>query len=56
MVLSGSWAPGIFDDQCNELEVDCAAFTREMVDAALKDMELLPQDELEAPAVPEPPS
>jgi hypothetical protein len=54
--LSGSWAPGISDDQCDELEVDCAAFTREMADAALKDLELLPQDESEAPGVPGPPS
>jgi hypothetical protein len=54
--LSGGWAPGISDDQCNELEADCIAFTREMADAALKDLELLPQDEPEAPGVPEPPS
>jgi hypothetical protein len=26
------------------LEEDCAAFAREMADAALKDLELLPQD------------
>jgi hypothetical protein len=31
------------------LEEDYAAFAREMADAALKDLELLPQDELEAP-------
>jgi DNA repair exonuclease SbcCD ATPase subunit len=49
--LSGGWAPGISDDQCDELDVDCAAFTREMADAALKDLELLPQDESEAPGV-----
>jgi hypothetical protein len=35
MVLSSGWAPGISDDQCDELETDCAAFTREMADAAL---------------------
>jgi hypothetical protein len=54
MVLSGGWAPGISDDQCDKLEVDCAAFAREMADAALKDLELLPQDESEAPGVPGP--
>jgi hypothetical protein len=47
--LSGGWAPGAFDEQCDELEEDCAAFAREMADAALKDLELLPQDESEAP-------
>jgi hypothetical protein len=52
MALSGGWAPGISDDQCDELEVDCATFAREMSDAALKDLELLPPDELEAPGVP----
>jgi hypothetical protein len=55
MVLSSGWAPGISDDQCDELEVDYAAFAREMVNAALKDLELLPQDESEAPEVPGPP-
>jgi hypothetical protein len=54
--LSGDWALGISDDQCDELEADCAAFTREMVDAVLKDLELLPQDESGAPGVPGPPS
>jgi hypothetical protein len=54
--LSGGWAPGIFDDQCDELEADCAAFAREMADTALKDLELLPQDESGAPGVPAPPS
>jgi hypothetical protein len=53
--LSGGWALGIPDDQCDELEQDCAAFPREMADAALKDLELLPQDEPEAPEVPGPP-
>jgi hypothetical protein len=52
--LSGGWAPSVSDDQCDELEVDCAAFTREMADAALKDLELLPQNESEAPGVPRP--
>jgi hypothetical protein len=47
--LSGGWAPGVSDDQCDELEEDSAAFAREMADAALKDLELLPQDESEAP-------
>jgi hypothetical protein len=23
MALNGGWAPGISDDQCDELEVDC---------------------------------
>jgi hypothetical protein len=52
MALSGGWAPGASDEQCDELEEDCATFAREMADAALKDMELLPQDESEAPGVP----
>jgi hypothetical protein len=56
MALSGGWAPGASDEQCDELEEDCAAFAREMADAALKDPELLPQDELEAPGVPGPPN
>jgi hypothetical protein len=56
MSLSGGWAPGVSDDQLDELEVDCAAFAREMADAALKDLELLPQNELEAPGVPGPPN
>jgi hypothetical protein len=42
MSLSGGWAPGVSDDQCDELEVDCTAFARKMADAALKDLELLP--------------
>jgi hypothetical protein len=54
--LSGGWAPGISDDQCDELEEDCAAFTHDMADAALKDLELLPQDESEDPRVPGPPN
>jgi hypothetical protein len=56
MALSGGWAPGASDEQCNELEEDCAAFARQMADTALKDPELLPQDELEAPGVPGPPN
>jgi hypothetical protein len=44
MALSGSWAPGIFNAQCDELEKYCASFARDMADAALKDLELLPQD------------
>jgi hypothetical protein len=52
--LSGGWAPGISDNQCDELEADCAAFAREMADAALKDLELLPQNESGAPGVPGP--
>jgi hypothetical protein len=54
MVLSGIWAPGFSNDQCDELETNCAAFTCEMADAVLKDLELLPQNELEAPGVPGP--
>jgi hypothetical protein len=34
--------------------VDCAAFAREMADVALKDLELLPQNESEAQEVPGP--
>jgi hypothetical protein len=52
--LSGGWDPSVSDNQCDELEVDCAAFAREMADAALKDLELLPQNESEAPGVPRP--
>jgi hypothetical protein len=49
MTLSGGCAPGISDDQCDEVEEDCAAFARDMADAALKDLELLPRDEPEDP-------
>jgi hypothetical protein len=56
MALSGGWAPGISDDQCDKLEADCAAFAHEMADAALKDLEFLPQDEPEAPEVLGPPN
>jgi hypothetical protein len=52
--LSGGWAPGISDDQCDELEEDCTAFARDMADAALKDLELLPRQESEDPLVPGP--
>jgi hypothetical protein len=38
MALSGGWAPGISDEQCDELEEDCAPFARDMADAALKDL------------------
>jgi hypothetical protein len=41
-VPSSGWAPGISDDQCDELDEDYAAFARDMADAALKDLELLP--------------
>jgi hypothetical protein len=54
MALSGSWAPAISDDQCDELEEDCVAFARDVADAALKDLELLLQDESEDPKVPGP--
>jgi DNA repair exonuclease SbcCD ATPase subunit len=40
MALSGGWAPGISDDQCDKLEADCAAFAREMANAALKDLKI----------------
>jgi hypothetical protein len=56
MACNGSWAPGISDAQCNELEEDCASFTRDMADTALKDLELLPQDAPEYPEAPEPSS
>jgi hypothetical protein len=56
MARNGSWAPGISDAQCNELEEDCASFTRDMADTALKDLELLPQDAPEYPEAPEPSS
>jgi hypothetical protein len=52
--LSGGWAPGVSDDQCDELETDYTAFACEMADAALKDLELLLQNELEAPGIPGP--
>jgi hypothetical protein len=55
MALSGGWVPGIFDEQCDELEEDCARFAR-MDDAALKDLEMLPQDASEDPEAPEPSS
>jgi hypothetical protein len=54
MALSGDWAPGISDAQCDELEEDCASFTRDMADATLKDLKLLPHDALEDPEAPEP--
>jgi hypothetical protein len=49
MVLSGGWAPGISDAQCDELEEDCAAFAHGMTDTALKDLDLLPEDASEDP-------
>jgi hypothetical protein len=52
--LSGGWASGISDDQCDELEEDCAAFAHNMADVALEDLELLPRDEPEDPEVPGP--
>jgi hypothetical protein len=54
MALSGGWALGISDDQCDELEEYSASFAHNMGDAALKDLELLPQEESEYPIVPEP--
>jgi hypothetical protein len=52
--LSGGWALDISDDQCDELEEDCVAFARDMADAAVMDLELLPQDEPEDPELPGP--
>jgi hypothetical protein len=52
--LSGGWAPGISNNQCDELEEDCAAFARDMADTALKDLEFLPRQESEDPKVPGP--
>jgi hypothetical protein len=52
MSLSGGWAPSISDDQCDELEKDYAAFARDMADAALKNLELLPRDESDDLEVP----
>jgi hypothetical protein len=37
MALSSGWAPGISDEQCDELEEDRTPFARDMADAALKD-------------------
>jgi hypothetical protein len=54
MALSGGWAPGISDAQCDEWEEDCTSFARDIVDAALKDLELLPQDAPEDPKALEP--
>jgi hypothetical protein len=54
MALSGGWAPGISDDQCDVLEEDCTPFARDMADAALKDLELLPRDASEDPKAPGP--
>jgi hypothetical protein len=48
------WASVISDEQCDELEGDCPAFARDMADTTLKDLELLPQDELEDPEAPRP--
>jgi hypothetical protein len=54
MALSGGWAPGISDTQCDKLKRDCASFARDMADAALKDLGLLPQDAPEDSEGPEP--
>jgi hypothetical protein len=54
MALSGGWAPGISDNQCNEQEEDYTPFARDMADAALKDLELLPRDASEDPEAPGP--
>jgi hypothetical protein len=52
--LNGGWAPGISDDQCDELDEDCTTFARDMADAALKDLEVLPRDESKDPEVSRP--
>jgi hypothetical protein len=54
MVLSGGRAPSISDEQCDDLEEDCAPFTHNMADTTLKDLELLPQGASEDPEAPEP--
>jgi hypothetical protein len=36
MALSGGWAPGISDTQCDELKRDCASFARDMANATVK--------------------
>jgi hypothetical protein len=54
MALNGGWAPSISDAQCGKLERDCASFTRDMADAALKDLELVPQDAPEDSEAPSP--
>jgi hypothetical protein len=54
--LNGGWAPSISDDQCDELEEGCAAFARDMADATLNGLELLPQDESGPPGVLRPPN
>jgi hypothetical protein len=56
MALSVGWAPGLSDEQCDELEEDYAPFAHDMADAALKDLELLPHDALEDPKAPGPSS
>jgi hypothetical protein len=56
MALSGGWGPNISVEQCDELQLDCTAFAHDMANATLKDLELLPQDESEAPGVPWPPN
>jgi hypothetical protein len=56
MALSNSWTPSISDVQCDELKEDFASFARNMADATLKDLELLPQDAPEHPDALEPSS
>jgi hypothetical protein len=36
MALSGGWAPGISDTQCDELERDCASFAHDMAQRTQK--------------------
>jgi hypothetical protein len=56
MTLSGGWASGISDAQCDKLEEECASFARDMANAALNDLELLSQDAPEDREAPEPSS
>jgi hypothetical protein len=49
MALSGGLAPDISNTQCDKLEEDCASFTRDMANTALKDLVLLPEDAPEDP-------
>jgi hypothetical protein len=47
MALSYGWASGSSDEHCDQLEKDCASFTRDMTDVAMKDLDLIPRDTLE---------
>jgi hypothetical protein len=49
MALSGGWSPGVSDATAINLRKICASFARAMAYAAMKDLDLLPRDELEDP-------